>query len=444
MDRDAMLLIGTIAGFVAALLSIAEKLLGIRERLRSERTSDEPVRTEPVAAVRRKESVAAWKTLNVSAYLFVPELVVVIAAGLLLNYFGLMLSLRLESILYLDMTGTALAALLLGPWWGAMVALLSNALINWLFYPEPGADLLIFPWALVNMAGGLFWGFLARRSAFRKYLRTPRASATAHCWFLFMFGFVGAGMMSLPGTVLQAALSESNVLALHPDVARGLEGLLAGVEHGLQQLLADLFGVAWGGSLGWSLLRWVENWLRYIPDKTISVAIALAVLKYGFPLFERELIHGAAKQRLGDTWAAPVILGCAYLPVFLALLVVDDYAGARFWPFWAAPLIVIAGGMIALRYWGPSDRSVREACLERAEGYAQALKPIHREPAHDFGQRLTIATLIATMIFALCLPILLVDFYRAAFNFFCVVYGFLLCVYLVRVAISQNLSVARK
>ncbi|MER3425204.1 MAG: hypothetical protein C4293_20250, partial [Nitrospiraceae bacterium] len=57
--------------------------------------------------------------------------------------------------------------------------------------------------------------------------------------------------------------------------------------------------------------------------------------------------------------------------------------------------------------------------------------------------RLTIATLLMTVIFTLCLPLLLMDFYRVAFNFFCVVYGFLLAVYLVRIAISQNLSVAR-
>lgn len=61
----------------------------------------------------------------------------------------------------------------------------------------------------------------------------------------------------------------------------------------------------------------------------------------------------------------------------------------------------------------------------------------------EFGQRLTMATLGMTMIFALCLPILLMDFHQVAFDFFCVVYGFLLAVYLVRVSISQNLSVAR-
>ena len=52
-------------------------------------------------------------------------------------------------------------------------------------------------------------------------------------------------------------------------------------------------------------------------------------------------------------------------------------------------------------------------------------------------------TLVASLIFALSLPILLMDFYRVTFKFFCVVYGFLLVVHLIRVAIAQNISVAR-
>ena len=45
---------------------------------------------------------------------------VIAAAGVLLNYISLTLSRHLESILFSDMTGTALVAILLGPWWGAM------------------------------------------------------------------------------------------------------------------------------------------------------------------------------------------------------------------------------------------------------------------------------------------------------------------------------------
>jgi hypothetical protein len=79
----------------------------------------------------------------------------------------------------------------------------------------------------------------------------------------------------------------------------------------------------------------------------------------------------------------------------------------------------------------------------RAARYAEALRLNGREPSYEFCRRLTLVTLMASLLFALCLPILVVDFYRVSFNFFCVVYGFLLVVHLVRVAIVQNQSIAR-
>lgn len=79
-------------------------------------------------------------------------------------------------------------------------------------------------------------------------------------------------------------------------------------------------------------MSWFHNWLRDIPDKTLSVAVALAVLKHGFSLFERELVHGGPSRRQPcDTAAAPIILGCLYLSAFVARLLIDGYVGARYW-----------------------------------------------------------------------------------------------------------------
>ena len=447
MEKDALLLAGTMAGFVAAVLSIMEKLLDLKQRFRQGEEPEEGIaRVSPAAPheppPRRKQP--AWKLLNVSSYLLLHELTVIVAAGVLLNYLGLMLSLRLQSILYLDMVGTALAALLLGPWWGALTALLSSALVNWVLFPGPGADVVIFPWVLVNMAGGFFWGFLARRAAFRTYVKAPRTSALAHASYLLLFGVAGAAVMSVPGTFIQAAVSEPTVFALNPDVAQALHAMILAWQESAQDRFEALFGIVWGESIGWAMLSWIQNCLRYIPDKTISVAIALTLIKYGFPLFDRELIQGGqAKAWVRDTAAAPLILGALYLPCFLALLMADQYTGEAYWPMWAAPWFIILGGIGLLRRWGPSHEQARHACLARAERYALALRPVQREPAHDFGQRLTVATLVASVVFALSLPLVLVDFYQVAFNFFCVVYGFLVVVYLIRVGIAQNISIAR-
>jgi len=447
MEKDALLLAGTIAGFVAAVLSIMEKLLDLRQRFRPGEEPEESV-TRVVQAVvhetRPRRARWTWKLINVSSYLLLHELTVIVAAGVLLNYLGLMLSLRLQSILYLDMIGTALAALLLGPWWGALTALLSSALVNWVLYPGPGADVVVFPWVLVNMTGGFFWGFLARRAAFQRYVKASRTSGLSHASYLVTFGVVGAAVLSVPGTFIQAALSEPTVLALNPDVARALHTMILNWQESIQGQFEALLGVTWGESVGWAMVSWIQNCLRYIPDKTISVAIALTLIKYGFPLFERELIHsGPGKARLRDTAAAPLLLAAVYGPCFCALVLAGQYTGEVYWPVWAAPWLLILGGMAALSRWGPSDESVRNACLARAECYAQALRPVHREPAHDFGQRLTVATLMASLVFALSLPLVLANFYQTAFNFFCVVYGFLVAVYLIRVGVAQNISIAR-
>ncbi|HKW85746.1 MAG TPA: hypothetical protein VJM82_01605 [Nitrospiraceae bacterium] len=445
MNQESIMLAGTIAAFLAAIVSILDKLLSLQARFhggkeRKEATvSERPRDAQPARTDRPKSRV-----LYISSFLLLHEVTVIVAAGNLLNYLGLVLSLRLESILYLDMTGTALAAFLLGPWWGAFVALLSSSLVNWLLFPEPGADVLIFPWSLVNMTGGLFWGFMARRAAFRKYLRSGRTSAFSHIWYLLTFGVLGAFIMSVPGTFVQAALSGQTVFALKPEVAQMLQLIVAAKQATIQNYLNALLGVTWGDSLWWFILNWVQNSLRYIPDKTISVAIALAVLKYAFPLFERELIHGGPdKHRIRDTRVSPLLLGCLYVPSFNTLMLTGQYASEQYWPLWSAPWLIIAGGLAALWRWGPSETSVRQACLSRYERYYRALKPIEREPSNEFCRRLMFATLIVSAFFALCLPILLVDFSRVAFNFFCVVYGFLLAIHLIRVAISQNLSIER-
>ncbi|MEI2712574.1 MAG: ECF transporter S component [Nocardioides sp.] len=59
--------------------------------------------------------------------------------------------------LYLDMIGTAFAAIALGPWWGAGVGLTTNLLGAAITGP------VSIPFALVNVAGALAWGYGVRR-----------------------------------------------------------------------------------------------------------------------------------------------------------------------------------------------------------------------------------------------------------------------------------------
>lgn len=446
--KDMLMLGGTALGFIAALLTLMEKLLDVKSRLTSltskkDRKSPSPTE-RPVSDSPSTASFFSSKPLRGVTYLLLYETGVIVAAGLLLNYIGLTLSRHLESILFLDMTGTALVAFLLGPWWGAIVALLSNSVVNWLLYPETGADVVIFPWSLVNIAGAVYWGWMARQAGFQKYLRTGRNSALSHAWFLYVFGVGGAIIMSLPGTFIQAALHEQTTFALNPDVAESVSQRVLKWEQMAHVYLESLFGLTWGENLSWWIVNWFQNWIRYVPDKTMSAAIALVVLKYGYPLFERELIHGGPeRERPNDERVLPLVLGLLYAPSFAALLSSETYGGPTYWPLWALPWLLILGGYGYLRYWGTGEAALRAAKIQRADRYAHALKQIGREASHEFCKRLTFMTLIASLLFALCLPILLTDFYRATFKFFCVVYGFLLVVHLVRISIAQNISIAR-
>jgi len=443
--KELMMLAGTLAGFIAALLTVMEKLLDIQHRIQNKK--DRKSSPQPERASSDTLSTVDFfssKPLRGSSYLLLNETSVIVAAGVLLNYVGLTLSRHLESILFLDMTGTALVAILLGPWWGAIAALLSNSVVNWLLYPEAGADVVIFPWSLVNMTGALFWGLLARQAGFQKYVRTSKSSGLAHTWFLLSFGVVGAVVMSIPGTLVQSALQERSIFALNPEVAEALSGRIAHWESAVQLYLESMMGLSWSEHIGWYVVNWFQNCIRYIPDKTMSAAIALVILKYGYPLFERELIHGGPDgDRPGDERILPLVLGLLYAPSYAVLISTEEYAGTLYWPLWSVPWLFIVSGYFNLRYWGPTDDALHAARLQRAERYARALKPIGKEPSYEFCRRLTFATLIASLLFALCLPILLMDFYRVTFKFFCVVYGFLLVVHLIRVAIAQNISAAR-
>ena len=223
LGKEMLMLGGALAGFIAALLTVMEKLIDVQNRLakkkdRKPSASQDRQVQEPLASIE----VFSIRPSHGASYLLMYETGVIVAAGLLLNYVGLTLSRHLESILFLDMTGTALVAFLLGPWWGAVVGLLSNSVINWLLFPGSGGDVAIFPWSLVSMTGAIYWGSMARHPGFQKYLRTGKSSVLSHAWFLYVFGVGGAAAMSIPGIFVQAALNEHSTIALNPEVAETL------------------------------------------------------------------------------------------------------------------------------------------------------------------------------------------------------------------------------
>src|SRR2546428_13884763 len=278
------------------------------------------------------------------------------------------------------MTGTALAALLRGPWGVMMVVVLSSSVVNLVLFPGPDGALSMLPWSIVNMNGCVFWCLVARRAWSRKYLRSARGSTIAHVWYLTSFGILGGCVMSIPGAFVSAAVSGQSAFALSPQVAGVLDRFASDWQQVLSDHLQVLFGAALGESLGRTFVYWIQNCLWYIPDKTMTAAIALAVLKYGFPLFERELVHGGSSGKPPvDTRMAPLLVGLLYLPSFGTLMSAELYAGTQFWPLWASPwLILIAGYVFLYRRW-PSYPPALHARLSRGSPCAPAFgaRPPH-------------------------------------------------------------------
>jgi hypothetical protein len=453
MEHETLVALGTVALWVAATMTIVDRFLSlserfrvfIRKRRRKLATETDETGDDPVAILLPNLPGIFTPALP---YLFRREVLVICSAGLLLNYLGLALTARNQSILFLDMTGTALTAFLLGPWWGAIVALLSSSAVNWLLSPVSGGELNIFPWSLVNMIGGLFWGWLARRRAFGRYLESGNVSVMAHAGFLFRFGVLGAIVMSVPGTFVQAAVMPHAPLPLNPDVTAALQQIVDAWEQIARRVLEPWFGIVWGQNIGWAIVNWLETLLRYIPDKTMSAAIALVVLKYGFPLFEQELIRGARGGAAGkppsENRLGPLALGLVYAPVFAILVSTQLYGGPRFWALWSLPWLIIIAGYVVIRRREPSDAAIRLSRAERADHYVRSLKPVIRRPSYHFCQRLMLITLIASVFIVLALPLLLDDHQKVTINFFGVVYGFLLGIYLMRIAIAQNVCVQDK
>ena len=109
--KEMLMLGGTIVGFLAALLTVLEKLLDMQHRYQARKARLAPAQAAPVPQEPVSSMGFFSNPLQGSSYLLLYETSVIVAAGVLLNYVGLTLSRHLESILFLDMTGTALAAI---------------------------------------------------------------------------------------------------------------------------------------------------------------------------------------------------------------------------------------------------------------------------------------------------------------------------------------------
>lgn len=125
---------------------------------RQVRTRAAPVRPPTGQPTEQpSEPTTAWTSSTPPARVPARWLVGVLVASLAANLVGRTLVDLLGLPVYLDMVGTACAAILLGPWWGALV----GASTNVAGVAVSGTDSLLF--LPVNVVGALVWGYGVRR-----------------------------------------------------------------------------------------------------------------------------------------------------------------------------------------------------------------------------------------------------------------------------------------
>lgn len=91
-------------------------------------------------------------------------LVLVVLGSVVLNLAGRGFQEILHLPVHLDMSGTAISAMALGPWWGALVGALTSVVGVAVSGPPS------LPFGLVNVAGALVWGYGIRRFGFGRTL----------------------------------------------------------------------------------------------------------------------------------------------------------------------------------------------------------------------------------------------------------------------------------
>ncbi|MGC8912591.1 MAG: hypothetical protein ACP5LE_01475 [Thermoplasmata archaeon] len=120
--------------------------------------------------------------------------------GIFLNVLGGKITSFFNLPFYLDMIGTAIVAITLGPWTAATAGLITNFLLSIV------AGVFYFPFAVCNITGGLLWGFLAKLG-FSKIVGTPgKIFWKKFGIFVLLNGVVVGIIIAAIATVTSAAL----------------------------------------------------------------------------------------------------------------------------------------------------------------------------------------------------------------------------------------------
>jgi energy-coupling factor transport system substrate-specific component len=117
-------------------------------------------------------------------------IIALIPAAVALNVVGNFINDILRLPFFLDMIGTAVVAITIGPWWGALAGALTNMVLGFISSP------ISLPFAVVNVVGALVWGYGVRLGMGKTLVRffilslivAVASSMTATPIYIFVFG----------------------------------------------------------------------------------------------------------------------------------------------------------------------------------------------------------------------------------------------------------------
>jgi len=211
--------------------------------------------------------VVARKRVKRIPLTYVVALVPVAAA---LNIVGGYINTVLKLPIFLDMIGTAVVAIVLGPWWGALVGAITNIVSSFISGP------IGLPFAACNVVGALVWGYTHQWGWMRKQggffltnvLCAFFVSLTAVPIYVFIFGgatghfadlmtaaFVGMGqnlivsvfssniLVSLADKIISGYVALAIIEALPTNLTENLKLPKA---QGLSKIIIPLIGVLVG------------------------------------------------------------------------------------------------------------------------------------------------------------------------------------------------------
>ena len=313
--------------------------------------------------------------------------------------------------------------------------------MNWLLISgSSGSETL--PYAIVNISGGLIWGAMARATWFSSFMKKWDVPLREHVQFLLIFGVLAAGVMGVAGTSVEMVLNKPGVPAFDASVSSSLHQLMQQWQPALRTWLAQYAPGAFADSVSFSSIAWVENTVKYIPDKTLSFALAVIVARISFPLFEQQLVQQRANVAVcKDTWFEPAALALALLPFTSALIPIYHVGYESI--VWMIPLLVACTGVARDFYRSRAASVVCREAAERSRLYEAMMQRGLENTSVGPGPNFGVATMAASLSFVFVLPLLtssVNNYFRIAFHFVFLVLGFQLLTFIYRNTLAQNIA----